>query len=83
MASEQSTEKVAQDTTEDLFGVEAPAELAGVNLEEADACPACDGTTGLSEGPAGYYRCMDCWTKWAGDFENASLVIYFADGRAV
>ena len=82
MVSGTESTRDEQDTVEDWYGVEAPAGLSGIDLSDADACPVCDGTEGHAEGPAGYYRCLDCFTKWAGDYQNAELVAYFPDGRA-
>lgn len=47
---------------------------SGVNLLEADECPECGSTGEFIEGPAGYYKCTNCFTVWAGDVENATRV---------
>lgn len=61
----------------DRYGNEVPQHLDGVNLREADECPNCGDTEkGHTEHPAGYYHCLACWTTWAGDYENASIVDY-------
>lgn len=65
-----------RETVTDRVGTEAPASLERVNLEAADECPACGGTTGLLERPAGYYHCEGCWTTWAGELSDALLVDY-------
>lgn len=63
-------------TVEDRQGTEAPAELDGVDL--LDGCPNCgaDEPPVYTEYPAGYYTCDDCFSTWAGDVEDASLVMY-------
>lgn len=59
----------------DRTGTEVPAELDGVDLTSGD-CPNCDGSTPYIQNPAGYYTCPDCWSTWAGDPEEASIVDY-------
>ena len=80
--SAKESKRDEQATVTDRNDIEVPAELAGVNLREAESCPACDGTEGLHERPAGYYHCLDCWSTWAGDFEAAEIVDYVRGGAA-
>lgn len=66
-------------TVTDRHGTEAPAELDGVDLLSADACPNCGDTDSYwIQHPAGYYHCPTCWSTWAGDPDDASLVDYVA-----
>jgi hypothetical protein len=67
----------------DRKGIEAPADLDGVDLY--DGCPNCghdDGTSTFEQNPAGYFTCANCWTTWAGDPSEASLVDYCEVGNA-
>ncbi len=65
------------ETVEDRHGIEAPASVDGVDLENADECPVClDRREGVLEQPAGYYHCQNCWSTWAGDYRNATIVDY-------
>jgi len=63
-------------TVEDRQGVEAPAELDGVDLR--GGCPNCgdDDAPVFVEYPAGYYTCDSCGSTWSGHFDNASLVLF-------
>lgn len=63
-------------TVEDWHGTEAPASADGVDLLEADACPACESTGTFFEGPAGYFTCGRCHSTWAGDVGDAEIVTY-------
>jgi hypothetical protein len=64
-----------ENIVEDRFGVEAPAELDGVDLH--DGCPEC-GHDDWEQMPAGYYTCTQCFSTWAGDPADASLVTYLS-----
>jgi ribosomal protein L37AE/L43A len=68
----------------DRNGIEVPAELDGVDLLSAEECPNCgDSENAWIQNPAGYYTCPTCWSTWAGDAEDATIVDYVAhdDGR--
>jgi len=61
----------------DRFGNEVPPELDGVDLLNADACPNCgDDENAWIQQPAGYYSCPTCWSTWAGDPDDATIVDY-------
>lgn len=64
------------ETIEDDWGKTAPASIDGIDITDQTECPACLDREGWTEHPAGYYHCLNCWTVWAGDPDNASLVDY-------
>lgn len=65
------------DVVHDRHGIEVPAELDGVDLLHADACPNCgDDENPWIQNPAGYYTCPTCYSTWAGSRDDASIIDY-------